>query len=326
MKNMMIYLTIFMHISLWGNLLDHIQMQDLYIKNSIATRKSIIHFIQNEKGVTYVVKQNKQILNGEFTTRGQFYTVRELYGSYLAQYLGLRSQQVCLIPAGVACIGKQYSEMLATLHTVVPGEAVKQNKKYKSIVIKQWAPGRKVSELELGLSDRVIKSMSKHKELPYITAFDTLACNNDRSRKNIYVVVQNAKNTFSDEADHFWIIDMDCCLSYNMAQVACEQLLYLDKTKDFQLNELIALNRYKKALQSYIQKCPLEKLYEIFDDTCTQCGFCEGGVFGHDKAIVALHRNIIKENYQDLFLLIEIIENIYKKHSKKFARLYNFCC
>jgi len=284
--------------------LDIIDQPSAYVKHSIKTHKNVISFIADKRGCSYLVKQNNKKKNGVFSLNSQFKMVRELFGSLVAQHLGIKGHRVCLIPVGMPYIGKQYTQLLATLHSVVPGTSLSKSRKslYKNVFVKQWSPGRGRGLRKCGLSREVIRSMTAHDTLPEIVALDTYTANNDRSRNNVF-----------EHNNVLHIIDMDCSLSYNLAHLAYCQLIALKKKKCLSLRELKALKCYQHTLERSIKKCSLEKLYALFDDACVQGDFTQGGIFAHGLPLAHKHRKILTENFQDVLELIKVLRSFDEK-------------
>jgi len=293
--------------------LEVIDQASVYIKHVIKTQKNVISFIADKRGDSYLIKQNNKKKNGVFSLNSQFKMVRELFGSLVVQYLGIKGHRVCLIPAGMPYPGKQYAALLATLHSIVPGSSLSKSYKrlYRNVFIKQWSLGRGRKLKNCGLSLEVIHSMAMHSMLPDIVALDTYIGNNDRSRSNLF-----------EHNNILYVIDMDCSLSYNLAYLACCQLITLKNNNCLNPPELAALKHYRYALERYVKKCRIENLRALFDNACAQAGFIEGGVFAQGLHLVHKHRQILEENYQSVLELIEVLRSFEDDYSVQNALPY----
>lgn len=295
-----IFLGLFVHSFLYGISLKDIHQKSAYVYYSISKHKGRSHiaFIKDQTGVIYVVKQYLKKDHHTLTLNGQFRAVRELFGALIAQFLNINSHEVCVIPAGKEFVGKKETKGIATLHSFILGFTLNKSK-FRFISLKQWNEKKGIGKDKIGLNIDVIRSMKFHEELVMIVALDTLIGNNDRSRNNIFY-----------HNRHFYIIDMDRALADNMAQLAQKQLVRLKKHNILKKSDLEILQKYKNTLCSYILKCPLEKLYELFDYACRECGFVKGGIYEDGLEIAYENKQLLKENYHSIVELIDFLDHL----------------
>ncbi len=235
-----------------------------------------VSLVQDALGNKFCVKQYKI-----YDVDNEFGTVRAVLASIVAESLDIPINRVRIIPAHRAFAGKYFEGRVATLHTFVEGSLVKYLKLPYEVSIrlkyKEDMPTNK-----RGLTYPIIQSMSFHKDLPVIVAFDTFVSNSGRHRKNLF---------YNKQSDRFCGIDLEQAgrkpFDMNYSQISYYNMKELFQNSQFKLSnrEKAALKLFHKTLKELIKKNPPEKFHTILDQLVDQTGFKKKGYFSSGQEI-----------------------------------------
>ena len=270
--------------------------QDVELLSIQEMRFCYISFVRIN-GKKYIIKQKKSDC-----LRKLVGVVRDAVMAHCAENF-IDAHLVDIIPAGKEFPGKPRKDWPATIHTIAPGKMIKdQNSRFNHMNIKQAAVGFRYDMLEW---------MAKDATLIKIVAFDTVLCNHDRHRGNLFY---NAKT------DSFCAIDMDSACKYNLCALACQNFTAMLNNRKLQLSgkELRVLIEYKKHLQFLIDHYQPEDRLALYDYFAQKAGFVEGSPIYLPKFVLEMEHNkeVIIASYQDAQKLVKIVGQLIEKTQK----------
>ena len=274
-------------------------------------KHSYVVFVHDTHGNEYLVKQEHSAF-----IQSQFNAVFEKLTSHMAAITGISCQEVELLPIGFCFPGKFFSDRTATLHKKLPGKTMRELNNYffgSSFSIKQ---NNKPTSSRIGFSAHVIKHMSKHPDLPPITAFDTFMGNRDRNGANILF-----------DGEHFYAIDTALIhdTKYgktSVGQLACnyiESLLNGQNKNIFEEQEYRSLVSYRDVLQKLVELFPPFKTYALLERFVEQSGLKR--VYGADPEFLSImntYKERIRIAYAETEKLIGLLTKLLKNANKYF--------
>lgn len=183
----------------------------------------------------------------------QFLLINDVVASTIANDVGVHINEVFFIPYNIANHLKIFHDRPATLHSYVHGKDLEQelpNYSSKDFTIHQqifdplsiWQQQWPISKYQQGLNQNVIKTMSIHKDLQAIVAFDTFVGNADRSLPNIF---------YDNKNDRFYGIDQAAAFNTNLALFAYDRLKELLRDGYFltcDVEVIYGLREYRNVL------------------------------------------------------------------------------
>ncbi len=262
-------------------------------------RKYHITFLMDALKNLFIIKQAQSSLSVN-----QLFAIREALSAYIAESSNLQANRVRIIPANYFIPGKPDVTRSATLHTVVPGDSAKGSKFF----IKQQNKNKDT----LGLTYRIIHTMSLHPDLSVIVAFDTFTGNTDRSRGNFF---------YDKASDTFWMIDMETSFTYNLCEPNCKMMHMFLNQQSFNLTraEINGLIIYRDTLEKLITKYPPHSLHKKLDEFVFQAGIKPGSPFLNKKVakMIQKHKNTISESYKSAQKLVLLLDKLITFHRTK---------
>ncbi len=275
---------------------------------SFETDDCWISIIENPEGKQSIVKQIKEPSADE-----QFLLVIDAVACSIAESLEIPVNKVTLISPDVSFEGKTFPDRPASLHTLAPGISAEEKlpwpdfnlhqklRKKDSWSWKKWGP---LTDEETGLTPDVIHHMSLDPILAVMAALDTYTGNADRSNPNIF---------YDERTNSFCGIDMAAAFNSLLAKAACFQIdrIINGEFVPDQL-EIVALNRYRLALNALIQKYHPEATCELLDRYAMQAGFYPDSVlYTQDvQDRIQYHKKMIRQNYKDSLSLLNKMNSI----------------
>jgi hypothetical protein len=281
-------------------------LQGLKVIKKINAKRSYVVVLKDEQNVLYILKQN---LSDDL--RAQFSSVRDMFGAYVAEVLGISMSRVRLISADQIFPGKFFVDMPATLHTFVPGKMVLRYHKspLEKKRIKQYTKISKAAgvlgESDFGLTQRVIKNMSCHPVLCEIVAVDTYVANADRSRNNLF---------YDQKTKMFYGIDMDNSCGRNLCELAYRNLIKINKN-DFNKKELNGLKIYRKTLVNLLRLMPAQKMVKKLDNFACIAGFYSGSIL-RTQAIenrIKRYKECMYESEESAYKLVALLDEMLQR-------------
>jgi len=243
-------------------------------------------------GTSYITKQKRQC---------SFFlsVVYDVLASRIAESLDNKiAHKVILIPASQKFLGKKYRDWPATLHTIVPGKSIlDQRSSYSNINLRQAIHG---------FTREMIYWMSKHKDLPAIVALDIFLCNHDRHRGNLF---------YNRKTDSFYAIDMDLLFESRLARLAIYNLRRMSSSDIAGLTEkeVRALCRLRTMLERLVDQHDAESMVQLFDTLIEEAGLMSSCSYLNVEMVsntIAETREKIRENYEDTKELIVVLSHI----------------
>jgi hypothetical protein len=260
-------------------------------------------------GTIYLVKQKKD-------PRKQLAVVRDALASYVAEDLGI-AQHIAIVPCNQIFPGKMKADWPATIHTLAPGQTVREQKesKYNALRLRQfWAGAEQF--IDKGLTRAIITYMTWHKQLPIIVALDLLIANSDRHCGNL---------CYDPITDTFFAIDMDDTFNKDLCALACEKFNHMLENDGviFTSSEIAALIAMKETLQLLVKRHNPHILIKKLRSFARKAGFYKGSKSYTTRIENKLmhYENMIVEGYASARKLILLLEKIIVRKSRKLANL-----
>lgn len=187
----------------------------------------------------------------KYHPRGPKRAIHDALGAYIGKSIGLNINEVELF--AINPIG-QSQDGVTTLHTLVPGKAVRNIKAMdKKICIKRGI--RK---------EKTLRNLVEYKQLCDIIAFDIFVDNTDRHNGNLF---------FNGQTGLFYAIDLDHGFKsaftlaytpheYDFVTVATRTYRFIKTLKNLSHSEIAALKRVQQTLQSLANLYPSAVLFE----------------------------------------------------------------
>ncbi len=309
MKKCILYVLLVTGTSLLGSL-DYITLAPIVEKYDwIKQPRSFITFVQDPYGNKYVVKQYRY----EKWQSIPATSICELVALDMGHAIGVPLNKACLIPAGVAFIGKK-TEAPASLHTLVPGIPFSEYLElytglYTDLDLKQ----KDEQSDPLGLSRQLIYHMSRHKDLAAMVALDTYVSNMGRLRHNFF---------YDEQTDMFYGIDMASSFFRDLCGPSMRNVnrMILDKKTHFTQAEGLGLINYYKALKKLIELYPSSVVCSMLDDYAWQAGYYNDSFFNKVVQTSCLEllnkrKRTIKISCKNAHKLLSALESLLKKHA-----------
>lgn len=265
-------------------------------------KHSYITFLKDLDGNCYVVKQDKS-----FSLKAQFQVVLEVVSAYMAEQLHISAHQVELLPVGTIFPGKIVIERPATIHTLVTGLVIKDIA-YKLFAKFSINQGGNQKYSARGLTEFVIKCMSRHADLSPIVALDTFIANRDRSRKNLI---------YDEYKNKFYAIDM--ALVYDppledlfIPYLSCKNIeVMIKRGTSFKKRKKKALHSYYHTLLQLLEKFPPEATYSLVYEFAEKSGLVEK--YNNNIAFENLllkYKTVIEKAYSENKRLVILLEKL----------------
>ncbi len=278
---------------------------DIELIKAWEVKRSYIALVKDSTGKKYIIKQSK-----EDQTKGEMFCIREVVAAYMAEILEVPANIVRLIPAGVAVVGKKYTDRVATMHVFIEGihwSRVKRKFEGAPFFSLRQRYSRAASEAERGLTLVVLKSMALHATLPLIVAVDSFIGLSGRNNKNLL---------YQEDNDTFYAIDFDTGFARDLCVWASARLREIFKNhrdvlekKDFQ-----ALILYKKMLEKIVHSFPPSIVRELFFTALTTSRIAD---HAEAKKLISRYANNITDSYASAKKLIEILKDFLVMYNKK---------
>jgi len=261
-----------------------------------------IAILKNKNSKLFIVKQE---------TRSDLFlhmaAVYDRLGSYVGQSVNVPVNRVEIIPRGYSYPGKDFIDLPATLHEVVPGVQVQflpKDSKWRSVSVHQIIQNR-IPENERGLTQKIVQSMAMHPDLPKIVAFDTFIANVDRHNRNLF---------YDQKSNHFFAIDLEYAFEYNVAMYACRFIssLIAAQNTSMSVRDLRSLRSYKDVLSGLIKHYSPESLHEKMISFAV-----EANLITRSSVETSLYKckQKIAENYASCKELVALLDKLFIKYS-----------
>ncbi len=191
-------------------------LEDVREYKHLRWTNSIITFVVDPFGNKYVVKQLKHQPNKPYYLAK---IICELVAIEVGESIRIPQNEVCIIPPGVAYVGKEFG-MPATLHTHVPGIRFDKYSRdvFPDVAIKQRDHDGKA----IGVTRSVIYHMSRHKDFPALVALDTFVGNPARHKHNFF---------YDEITDTFYGIDMGASFHVDLCKLSLSTIQRLMQSK-----------------------------------------------------------------------------------------------
>lgn len=281
-----------------------VEPRNVTVLSTQEMRFCYISFVMID-GKKYLIKQKKtQCIRKIGGVVRDAVTAHVIESFGVSQGITEIAHKVDIIPAGVEFPGKPRKDWPATIHTVAPGKAVKeQNTRFHRMNIKQ---------ANIGFRRDMLWWMTKHPMLAKLVAFDTFMCNHDRHRGNLF---------YNIKTDSFCAIDMDSAFKYNLCGLACKNFMAMfnDTRLELTSRELDALIEYNRCLRFLINNYYPDYLLELYDGFTVKAGFVQGSELYTERLALELKHNkrVIAQAYKDVQELVKIVDKLIKKVQKK---------
>lgn len=220
------------------------------------------------------------------------------------------------IPCDVGQDLKIYKNKCATLHLLVPGQSIAVS--LPSFVSKNFRISQRYRpyeyeykhgfEIQYGLCDATIRSMSLHKDLPGIVAIDTFFGNFDRDTDNVF---------YDEVTDKFYGIDQGAAFSGDLPFLpicAYYELCSLQSTGYFLTCSrqcIDGLRLYKDALKTLCKHCTAAKIMIAFDQLIPLvCNDFDQKLKKNKKAYVQTLEFYMTQSHQICVNIVDQIELI----------------
>lgn len=272
--------------------------------STVETRNCFVSYIMI-KGIVYLLKQKKD-------PKKQLAVVRDALAAYIAKDLDI-AHHVVVIPFKNEFPGKVKSSWPATLHTLVPGKTVREQKdsKYNALRLKQFWAGVKTFG-EKGLTRSIITYMTWHRQLPIIIALDLMTGNSDRHCGNL---------CYDPHTDTFWAIDMDDTFNKDLCHLACKKLKFMIHKEGviFTKEEIIALQVMRNTLQFLVHKYKPSDLVTKLYFFAKKAGFHKGSKIFSDNIArrLSYYERVIEKSNKSAHKLIALLDTIITNKSYK---------
>lgn len=295
--------------SLLGSL-DYVMLASVVEKYDwIKQPRSFITFVQDPYGNKYVVKQYRY----EKWQSIPATSICELVALEMGHAIGVSLNKACLIPAGVAFIGKK-TEAPASLHTLVPGIAFSEYLELNTGLYSELDLKQKDEQKDpLGLSRELIYHMSCHKDFPAMVALDTYVSNMGRLRHNFF---------YDEQTDSFYGIDMASSFFKDLCAPSVHNInrMISDKNTHFTQTEGLGLIKYYKALKKLISLYPASVVCSMLDDFAEQAGYHDASFFNKEVqtsclALLDKRKRTIQKSCKNAHKLLSALESLLKKHA-----------
>jgi hypothetical protein len=284
---------------------DFCAIEDLSVIKEYEVPRSYIAIVHDKMGKKYIIKQHKRD-----DAKIDLLCVREILGAYIAEFFGIPSNKVRLIPANVNAPGKRVKGHAATMHEFIEGKFYYMVRKFekikKSFSLRQLY-SRAPSEKEYGLTELVIESMALHRDFPRIVALDTFLGICDRKTRNMI---------YDEAKDLFYFIDFDNACVRDMCYWAIVRLKEIieDGCKNIGRKEFEALVLYKRTLQKIVREFPPE-----------QTDFLMSSLFKKSKAqetaetifYLKKYQHNLHVSYVSAEKLIDVLREVFAVYNKK---------
>lgn len=263
---------------------------------------SFITFIEDSEGNRYVVKQYKS----RFASKLLATTVSELVALEIGQSIGVSLDQACLIPAGVAFMGKEVG-LPATLHTHAPGIQFNHynGENYQNLFL--YLLDKK------GLSKQVIYNMSRNRDFPLLIAFDTFVGNNDRGKLNLF---------YQESTDTFTGIDLGASFRRDLCAISTQNILALasDETLSLSDAEWDGLILYYQTLEQLVDLYPPEYTCAKIDEYAHAAGLFDPTYFNERQLKKWMRyfshcKGIIRSSYKHAQELLIALEQLFERRN-----------
>lgn len=242
----------------------------------------------------------KQIRSND--SREQFLLVIDAVAHHMAEEIGLATNRVSMIPAGVECVGKRDVMYPATQHSIASGCSVEDisDSLFEDFDIHQRRKER--NSYPAGLHEGILRCLIKYPALIPLVAFDTFCCNTDRSNPNIFYDVEHNKFCGIDMAASF----RKPCLGY-FACCFIKRLLLNKIIVDAELREVLI--QYRDALINYSLFFPPSYQINLLATYAKDAGFLPGAYLYTPEVVDRWqsHERAMQENYdycQELIVLL----------------------
>jgi hypothetical protein len=249
-----------------------------------------IFWLETSNGKKFVAKQIKDRKPDE-----QFLLVADASAHAIAQEMGFPCNRV-----KITLDRRILKKFPVTLHTIAPGASAEESPPWpyfnmhqrlrKEGVISKWGP---LPKSEAGLTQNVVKTMSKNNDLIMIAALDTFTCNGDRSTPNIF---------YDRKTNKFCGIDMAAAFNKKLARAAINQI---NSFRELDENEIVALKKYLDLLKELSIKFTPNMVSGIIANAMKAGGFTTKPYL-RDVTVYQRYRynmRLFKENYFDVLEL-----------------------
>lgn len=309
MKKYILYVSLVTGASLLGSL-DYVTLAPVVEEyDFIKQPRSFITFVQDPYGNKYVVKQYRY----EKWQSIPATSICELVALEMGHAIGVPLNKACLIPAGIAFLGKK-TEAPASLHTLVPGLPFSEYLELNTGLYTDLDLKQKDEEKDpLGLSRELIYHMSCHTDFPAMVALDTYVSNMGRLRHNFF---------YDEATDTFYGIDMASSFFQDLCGPSLRNInrMISDKNTHFTHQEGLGLINYYKALKKLIGLYPASVVCSMLDDYALQAGYYGDSFFNKNVQTSCLgllekRKRTIQISCKNAHKLLSALENLLKKHA-----------
>lgn len=249
---------------------------------------------------------------------------REKLGVAIATDTYLNTNKVLIIPAYYNFPGKRSVELPATLHTFSPGiqiSFIDRHSPFHHLNIHQ-RHSSSLAPKDCGLTYTIIQNMTKHSELPIITALDTFIGNRARHTNNLF---------YCPDSNHFYLIDLESAFKTDLGMYACNCITSLLKEKTtLSHQEITALRSYHTTLKMLLSRYSPEQMYTLLLSYIAEANpALEKHLAPHEssndidhnsatalKKRLTLHKIKIDSNYASCQKLVELLDTLLVNQGK----------
>lgn len=245
----------------------------------------------------------------------QFLILNDLIASNFGSQNYIPVNNLQIIPNLTTCALKKYPNCAATVHNFISGisfESQLPKILSSNFTIQQrvynpnseWQKKYPVDQNDQGLTKIVIESMSQHKDLPKIVAFDTLIGNADRSLPNII---------YKEDSNNFFGIDHAAAFTKRLPKLAIEQIQKLIDQNYFTTCSKEILESIKIYCDTLKVLATEQNCKQILDDLQNSWKFISEEINETITNRIALHSKIVQQNFEDCKKLILQLDTVLKK-------------
>ncbi len=214
----------------------------------LGARQSKAYLLRKKDGSLWVLKQRK-----DDSVHDRLVTVIDTIGARIARSLGLRCNEIELIPSSIGNECKPFKHLPATLHSYMPGTKVYRTEKFHNLIMHQK---HRKKDKSRGLTQEIIHNMTIDKDFPKLIAVDTFIGNSDRNRLNLL---------YDEEHNEFNAIDFGTSFKANLSKYAFKMIKKMiasnQKLESTLLNALLV---YKNTLMQLVRHYPPAQLTAMF--------------------------------------------------------------
>jgi len=265
-----------------------------------CSRSSYIIFIKDKRGKLFLVKQKTSHFRSIASSLHSALTSK-IYESIME----IRGQQVDILNKNDRHkFPLKYKKFQASIHTIVPGESVRQlfkNLNKGNIKLKRLFLNFNLAQKkESGLTLAIIKLLRRHADLPHLVALSMLVGDYDCENKNIF---------YDQKSNHFFLIDMDRSFSQNLCESAYENLkkIMAKNHRCFSHFDIVSLKKLAQTLDLLMEKNPITDIMNHARTIANKFDIKNQEDFMHIERLLKKINSFVHKSYSSAAKVIHLI-------------------